>query len=177
MSNVLLKSVTKMKHFATLIFVLAFGISAAHGQGIGVELGPKLGFDVAGDVEEPFIGVDARLTTSLPVIINPVFDYYFAEENLTIWHIGVNALYEFGIDNEMFTPYAGGGLGITRWSVDVDTGFGDFDSSDSSVGLNGVAGARFAVGNVNLFGQAQLTFGDIDVVALAVGALFALGGR
>ncbi len=164
-----------MKHVTTLVFVLVVGISAAHGQGIGVELGPKLGFDVAGDIEEPFIGVDARLTTSLPVIINPVFDYYFTEGDLTIWHIGVNALFEFGIDNEMFTPYAGAGLGITRWSVDAE--FRQFDESDSSVGLNGVGGARFAVGNVNLFGQAQLTFGDFDVFALAVGALFALGGN
>lgn len=165
-----------MKHFTALFVVLLLAVPAAHAQ-IGVELGPKLGFDVAGDIEEPFIGVDARLTSTLPVIINPTFEYYFTEGDLTVWQIAANALYEFGIDNEMFTPYAGAGLSLTRWSIDVDTGFGDFDASDSSVGLNGVAGARFGVGGVDLFGQAQLTFGDFDLVGLSVGALFGLGGN
>ena len=165
-----------MKNIVTVFAILWLVVPAAYSQ-VGIELGPKLGFDVAGDVEEPFIGLDARFSTTLPVIINPTFDYYFTEENFTLWQIALHALYEFGVANEMFTPYAGGGISLTRSSFDLpdDPFFDDIDASDSSVGLNGIAGAKFPVGGVDLFGQVQLTVGDVDMVALAVGALFSLG--
>lgn len=169
-----------MKHFIALVAAagmsLCLSVSAVNAQGIAVEIGPKLGFDVGGDVEELFVGADARFRTSLPVVLNAAFDYYFAEENLTIWQLGLHALYEFNIDNQAFTPYAGGGVGFTRFSFDVDTVFGDFGASTTDTGLNGIAGARFDVGGVDVFGQAQLTFGDVDIIALAVGALFSIGG-
>lgn len=164
-----------MKHFTAIVAVLILSVSAANAQGVSVELGPKLGFDVAGDIEEFFVGVDSRFRTSLPVVLNAAFDYYFAEENITVWQLGLNALYEFQVDNQEFVPYAGAGIGITRYSVDVDGPFG-FDASTTDTGVNGIAGARFPIGGVDLFGQAQITIGDIDIIGLSAGALFGLGG-
>ena len=115
------------------------------------QLGPRIGIDV-GDVEELFIGADARIDAeSLPVTINPTFDFYFTDDPLTFWGLSANALYPFGVDNEAFTPYAGAGLGLYRTSVDdqeVDTPFGDVTvegGSSTDVGLNLLFGAEFAV--------------------------------
>lgn len=166
-----------MKHLTAVVVALMLSVGAAKAQGITVELGPKVGFDVAGDIEELFVGADARFRTSLPVVLNAAFDYYFTESELTVWQLGLNALYEFGIDNEVFTPYAGAGLGITRFSVDIDTPIGDFNSSSTEAGINLIGGARMEMGTVGLFGQAQLTFGDPDIIGLAAGVLFSLGGN
>lgn len=87
----------------------------------------------------------------------------------------------FGIDNEAFTPYAGGGLGITRVSADevqVDTRFGTVTSGDDSnteVNLNIIVGAEFPLDSFTPFVQAQFGIGgDIDRFNIAGGLLFNL---
>jgi len=122
--------------------LLSFGLLApgtAEAQ-TSVQLGPRLGIPV-GDLEEGtsvFIGADLRLhNESLPVVPNASFDYYFTDaDEFSVFAVDLNALYEFGVDNEAFTPYAGGGLGITRSSFDGTTGSVD----DTDVGINLVGG-------------------------------------
>lgn len=113
-----------------------------------IAIGPRVGID-AGDVEEPFIGADVRIgLTGSPISINPTFDYYFVDDPETFWSLSTNALYRFGINNEVFAPYSGVGAGLYRTSVDG----GD---SSTNLGLNALFGAEFLVGSVRPFVEAQ----------------------
>lgn len=146
-----------------------------------VQLGPRITLDV-GDISDAFggdfaIGADVRINpASLPVKGSGAFDFYFAEEDITVFTIDLNVLYPFGIDNEVFTPYAGGGIGITRVSIDVDTGFGTFSGDDTDVGLNLVGGAEFNLeSSLTPFVQGQFTVGgDADRFGITGGVLFTL---
>ena len=166
-----------MKTCTTLaVLFVVIGISTARAQ-TSFEIGPRVGFDLAGDVEELFLGADARIgVASLPVLLNGTFDYYLVD-NYDLWQLSLNALYEFGVDNQAFTPYAGGGLGITRYSFDIDSEFVDLDTSSTDVGLNIIGGAIFELGNLKPFAQAQITFGDFDLFSIAGGLLFSIGGQ
>ena len=166
--------------------LLSFGLLApgtAEAQ-TSVKFGPRLGIPV-GDVSDIggnlYLGADARFDTdALPVVLNPSVDFYFVDEvegtsvDQSVFAIDLNALYEFGVDNEAFTPYAGGGIAITRFSVDDDGVFpGDPDETD--VGLNVVGGARFPLGSVEPFAQLNAVVGgDIDRLGLTGGILFSL---
>ena len=109
-----------------------------------IRLGPRLGVDF-GDADALFIGADARIDTpALPVTINPTFDVYFIDPGSLI-SISGNALYSFGISNQVFDPYAGGGLGV--YSAENST----------ALGLNFIFGAEFDVGGVQPFAEAQVS--------------------
>lgn len=141
------------------------------------KLGPRVILDV-GDVSDAGgdfgIGADVRIQIpSLPVQGNGSFNYYFTDDPYTIFAIDLNAVYPFGVDNQSFTPYAGGGLGITRVSADINTGFGSVDASDTDIGLNLVGGAEFNAGNVTPFVEGQFTVGgDWNRFGITGGLLF-----
>ncbi|ACY49567.1 outer membrane protein [Rhodothermus marinus] len=168
-----------MRHAALLLTALFF-VTVAKAQvpsPVTFELGPRVGYDIGGDVEEAFVGVDARLgVMALPIDFQATFDYYFMEENVTFWQLGLNALLGFG-PGIVFTPYVGAGLGIARTSVSADLGdFGEFSASDTDTGINLIGGARFGVGPIRPFVQAQVTvLGDVDLVTIAGGLLFKFG--
>ena len=176
-----IKPVCTMKKLTAFVLLfgmlVGFGVQQAQAQ-TKIQLGPRLGFDLAGNVEEFFLGADSRFVfPNFPVTLNGALDYYFAD-NFDIWQLSFNALYEFGVDNQSFTPYAGAGIGISRVSVDLDLGaFGGFDGSDTDFGLNLIGGATFGQGNLTPFAQAQITFGDVELFALAGGILFTIGGN
>jgi hypothetical protein len=161
--------------------LLGFGLlgpGTANAQ-TSVQLGPRLGIPV-GDLEDAtslYIGADVRIhSENLPVVPNASFDYYFTDvDELSIFTVDLNALYEFGVDNEAFTPYAGGGLAITRTSFDAASGGFAISSDDTEVGLNLVGGARFPLGNIEPFAQLNATLGgDLQRLGVTGGLLFNL---
>ncbi len=176
---------------ASFFLVLGLVVPTATQAQTSVKIGPRLGIPL-GDVSDAggnlFFGADARIgSEGLPVQINPSFDYYLLDDRTlngqdvgqTIIAVDVNALYEFGIDNEAFTPYAGGGLAITRTSVEEQTFSNQFGSvtvggaSDTDVGLNIVGGARFPLGSVEPFAQLNATLGgDVQRLGITGGLLF-----
>jgi hypothetical protein len=90
----------------------------------------------------------------------------------SVFTIDLNALYEFGVDNEVFTPYAGGGIGITRVSIDENL---PFREDETDVGLNVVGGARFPLESVEPFVQLNaLVGGDYDRLGITGGLLISL---
>lgn len=135
------------------------------------ELGPRIGYEVdAWDALS--IGADARLAMgALPVRINPYVDYYFTDDvgdrTTSLMQLGINALYEFGIANQAFTPYAGAGLAVTRWN----NGF----TTDTNPGLNLIFGSKFGFGSVRPFVQGDITIGDRDFFNVRGGVLFPIG--
>lgn len=171
-----------MKRLAVLTAILFLGIGltaplTAQAQ-TNFKVGPRLGIPL-GDLADGtslFFGADARLTTdALPVVPNVSFDYYSTDaDNFSVYAVDLNALYEFGIDNQSFVPYAGGGIGITNTSVDVQTQTGTRSVSNSDTALNLVGGARFPLQSVEPFVQLNATLGgDAQRLGLAGGVLFA----
>lgn len=160
---------------ATILFlVTVFSTVPTAGAQARIEASPRLGFDLVGDVEEFFVGLDARIRlVAAPVILNPAFDYYFTEGNLNVYQFSANVLYPIRYPG--MRPYVGAGIGISRISLDRDgRRFGTFERSDTDVGLNLIAGAVFRTGNMRPFVQGQITFGDLDLFTVAGGLLFRL---
>lgn len=157
--------------FAVLLLLAA----TPEAQAQVIDLGVRGSYEVD-DIESPALGADLRISTiGLPVVINPAFDYYFLDEDdfgdASFFQFTVNALYEFGYENRLFTPYAGPGLSISRYSADEDLVGGDVDNTD--LGINLLAGARFGLGSLTPFIQAQFALGgDIEPAAISAGLLF-----
>lgn len=135
-----------MKRFAILLTALFLVLalpSEAQPQ-TSLQIGPRVGMDV-GDIEEPFVGLDARITSvRLPLVINPTFDYYFVGENTTFWSLSGNLLYPFGADDRAFTFYAGAGLGIYRFSVEGNVPNLPFREGTTDVGANFLLGTMIS---------------------------------
>lgn len=161
-----------MKKRLTLVLMLGVGLVGGFQEAQAqVEVGPRIGFDIVGDVEELFLGADARVhLLAVPLQINGAFDFYFTDEMFDEFvQFSINALYEFGVANAAFTPYAGGGLGISSSERKGS------NNRRTDVGLNVIGGAVFSAGNLRPFAQAQITFGDPDLFTLGGGLLFTIG--
>lgn len=158
------------------LFLLSAAAQAQVPSPVTFELGPRVGYDIGGDVEETFLGVDARLgIMALPIDFQATFDYYFTEENKTFWQLSLNALLSFG-PGIVFTPYVGAGLGIARISSRISIDMGILSASDTDMGVNLIGGARFGMGPLRPFVQAQVTMlGDVELVTIAGGLLFKFG--
>lgn len=173
----------RLRHLIALTLLLIVP-TAAEGQ-TSTKIGPHLGVPV-GEVSEVggnlFFGGEARVkTVALPVVINPSLDYYLMGDRplgrrqvgQSLLRVDVNALYEFGGKEEVFTPYAGGGLGITRYSYDADPRIAP--SEDTEVGLNIVGGGRLQLGRVEPFAQLNAAvLDDWDRLGLTTGILLRL---
>lgn len=150
----------------------------------GLKLGPRIGLpfgdvsDIGGNL---YFGAEARVglgSLPAPVTLNPFFDFYltddFAGSSLSVFAVDLNGLYEFSIEDAPAVPYAGGGIAITRISVDVQTqGPIAVDPSSTEVGLNLVGGARFPLGSVEPFAEFNFAAGA-ERIGLTGGLLFSL---
>jgi opacity protein-like surface antigen len=138
----------------------------------GFEIGPRVTIDV-GDIEEVALGADVRYDLServdAPIQLNGAFDYYFAGDvgnaDATIYTIDLNGHYMLPTE-ATFSPYVGGGLGITSSEV------GNVSNTDT--GINLVGGVEFDTGSFQPFVQGQITLGDLDRIGITGGLLFAL---
>lgn len=162
-----------MKRVTTLLLLaILFGMGASDAMA-QIALGPRAGLGL-GDVEDPYLGVEARFDApSLPVQISASGDYYLLEgDGASLFQLTANGIYEFGIDNEMFTPYAGAGLSIGMFSFDSE-----FLDDQTDLALHALGGAVFQVESFRPFVQAEFTLGgDWDFFGITGGLLFSLGG-
>ena len=137
-----------------------------------------------------FLGGQGRFHLSgMPVVLNPGFDYYLEGINdVAVFQFNGDVLFPFGVDNRVFTPYAGVGIAVTRVSFKPDEVIlGNLlESEETDVGLNVVGGAEFGSGSARPFVQARITLGkhlafvneDGDSgpgYALLAGILFRIG--
>ena len=165
---------------AVLALILVLPMQETHAQ-TKIELGPSVGYEINA-WEAVSAGADARIhLASLPVSINPTFEYYFVGDqglgddvSYTVFQLSANAIYEFDIENDALTPYAGAGLGYTRASVSADSEYGSFSLGGSDVGLNLLGGATFQTGNLKPFVQGKFTLSDGNLFGISGGLLFSL---
>lgn len=115
-------------------------------------VGLFLGYDFA-DINDPFLGVDARLyfgldglVEGLSLVANPALNLFLISE-ATLIQLDANALARMPLDLP-FVPYAGLGLAVTYWSF--------FEDSDLNLTFNPlIVGGDLEISD-NLGGFAQL---------------------
>ncbi|MBU0742312.1 hypothetical protein KKA85_14050 [bacterium] len=120
-----------------LIGLLAAG-SAFAGNPIGVRAG------LSSSPDQFFVGGQMYLTELSPDLwLVPKVDAGFGDDFTFIYVFGT-VLYSFSTtDMGGFTPYAGGGAGLTFWSWEVPAGWsGVVDDSGSEFGITGIAGLK-----------------------------------
>lgn len=160
-----------MKRYIPILLLAALvgTASSAHAQ---FQIGPRVGYDL--ETDDLVLGVDARFALNnpaLPLIIAPAFDYYFIDsDDVSFYALDLNVLYPFGISNQVFTPYAGAGLGVGFSRIEI----ADETESETNLGFNLVGGAVFGFGSIRPFAQVRLTLGDADLATLHGGLLFSL---
>jgi len=156
-----------MPYRSALLLVALLLASTAPATAQSIDLGPRFGVDVD-TVNEAYVGLEARITAPvLPVTLNPGFDVYFVEGGKSFLTFDANVLLPLGIDNQLFTPYTGAGLVVTREAN---------GATDTSAGVQVLAGAAFGFGNLRPFVQAKASFGaSPDLASLSGGLLFRLG--
>lgn len=163
----------KLITLSSLAILLLFSQPLDSHAQAAIDVGIRGGGDL-GDVQELFVGAEVRVSTFvLPVIIAPGVNYYFVEEG-TYLQFDANALYEFGIDNQVFTPYAGAGVGVT-YAGDVVHGEGDdlFIADGTDIGLNILFGLYLGTGQLRPYAQVRTKlFGDYNVTTAAAGVLY-----
>lgn len=168
-----------MRNASILAFLLTILIVAlppgVNAQDVDLKIGPRATLEL-GDLEniaDFAIGADVRgEIADFPVDLHGAFSFYFADDPWTVFSVDLNAVFPFELEDRNIKPYAGGGLGFTRLSIDSNqTGiFGG--SSSTEVGLNLVGGVEFELDNITPFAQAQFTTGTPDRFGLTGGILF-----
>lgn len=154
-----------MKHLAILLLLAGALIFGARVSSAQHQIGLNVGYNL--DAEEWFAGGQFRfMPAGLPIRINPSVETYFIS-NLTMLQFDVNAIYPFGADNVVFTPYAGGGLGLSYAKVS------NFPANTDAA-LNLVAGANFGMGRMQPFTEARIAIGDGTTVSVRGGLLIGL---
>ena len=134
-----------------------------------IDIGLRGGYEV--EQQSPVIGMEARVNSlSLPFIFNPSFDYYLSSEDPgdVDFQFDLDALFPFGNNNQVFTPYAGGGFSLQYSSDDASEDNTDF-------GFNGVGGALFNIeGSLRPFVQARVTIAGSTYTNVTGGILLQL---
>jgi hypothetical protein len=96
------------------------------------------------------------------------FDWFFPSLG-NYFEINVNALYPVAIASmPKLRPYVGGGLNIAHSSWDVVI----VSYSSTDIGLNALAGARFALGKFSTFAEAKIELSGGEQFAVTFGVLF-----
>jgi hypothetical protein len=175
----------------SLVVVLFAGFAAARAPAVradtGVQLGARGGVQLLDDDAlrhqgAPFAGAEARFSFELsPLIVALSFDHFFVEDR-TLFQVGANALYDLPIGHAFLYPYAGAGVGVTRFALPEMAGAAssNADSNGTRMGLNLVGGLRFdhaALPVARPFAQVAATVGPIDLLTVVGGILFELDGR
>lgn len=148
-----------MNRTALLVTLLAMLIA---GQALAMQpIGARAGLSSSPD--QIFVGGQMYLTELSPNLwLVPKVDAGFGD-NFTFIYVFGTVLYSF-VDTDMggFTPYAGGGLGLTFWSWDTEIEW--LEASGSDFGITGIAGMKKMLASGNEFGF-ELELGLSDYTA------------
>lgn len=161
---------------ALVTLAVAVGPTLAEADA-GVQVGARSGVELL-DESALYLGADLRLSFELsPLTVSLTFDHFFVADGETLFQVGANALYDLPIPSSFLYPYAGAGMGVTRFAFpegsDVE------DDNGMRIGLNLIGGVRFEHAGLPVarpFVQVTGTLGPIDLFTIGGGVLFELGG-
>jgi len=133
-----------------------FGANVSWGDDTDIGLGARLKFGLG------------SLTTRSNVEGRVTFDYFFPD-GFDYWQVTGDGIYQIAPTGSV-APYLGGGLGLSRSSVDVSPGF---SGSSTDFFLNLIGGLKFKpLGNIRPFAEARFQIGDGSQLVLAGGVFF-----
>lgn len=165
------------------VVLLVAGLASRGAQAdVGVQVAPHAGAAISNDVH-PYVGLDLRLTApSSPLTVQPTFDYVF-DEHQTLYHIGLNLLYEVPVAFPL-KPYFGVGVNYSSFVLNKPSAPSMSAESRSSVddeghrlGLTLLAGARLDLPWVSPFFQVSKGIGELDALAVGGGLAVKLRER
>ena len=174
------------KFFTTTLLALALLCFAQTSAQAQIGLSAHAGYDI--DFEELFIGADVIFPIEVGenlILANPSLDFYPFIDNVTVFVVNADALYNLLEVAETYPFLVGAGLGFRRFSYDFadevndNPFFDDFvDDSDTDVILNLLAEVQMLREDSNLtpYGRVRLAVGDGTGLALIVGVRLGLGG-
>ena len=165
----------KIRVIAAAALVLAIALPVqAHAQWAVSTHG---GYDV--DAKEILIGAGVEFSipgvaiSGVPLTFAPGFDYYPGIDGASFFVMDFDAHYPFQAKG--ITPYIGGGMYVSRVSINIP-GLGG-SVSDTNVGLNLSGGASFGSSSkVRPFTEAHLRMGNGSTLLLKGGLTIQLGG-
>ncbi|WP_018626305.1 outer membrane beta-barrel protein [Niabella aurantiaca] len=142
-------------------------IEDAKAADIGVQVGPQAGVSLSKN-NNAYVGLSLRLTSSgSPLTIQPTFQYVFAE-NQTLYHLGINLLYEFPFTSRI-KPYLGTGVNLSSFKLKAPPTNLNIDDQGSRLGMNLIAGIRFNFPWVSPYLQVKKNLGEFDGTFLGGG--------
>lgn len=163
----------KIRVIAATALALAIALPVqAHAQWA---INTRGGYDV--DAKEILIGAGVEFSipgvaiSGVPLTFAPGFDFYPGIDGVSYFVMDFDAHYPFQAKG--ITPYIGGGMYVSRVSVDIPS-FGSV--SDTNVGLNLNGGASFGTSSkVRPFTEARLRMGNGSTFILKGGLSIQLG--
>lgn len=139
---------------------------------IGLQLGPQVGVSLSND-NDAYAGLSMRLTSSgSPLTIQPTFRYVFAEDQ-TLYHIGINLLYEFPPVSRI-QPYLGTGVNFSSFSLKKPPVNLTADDQGYRIGMNLIAGVRLNLPWVSPYLQVTKSVGEFDAFFVGGGVELSL---
>ena len=163
-----------MKKFVLVCFAIALVPAAALAQSggtgpVATAWGPRLGFSsgpdqfvVGAQLDFGEVAPDFTITPNVELGVG---------DNTTSFAINGDMHYHFRIQNSLWRPYVGGGIGITHFSVDTPRG----DFSDTDVGAAAIVGAIVPTqSGSRFFVEGKIGLGDIADFKMLVGWNFRL---
>lgn len=132
------------------------------------QVGPLLGVNL--DKDELLLGAVGRLNlSSLPITLNPGFEFYPGLDSGSLFVINFDVQYQ--LEAQTVEPYVGGGISWARSSPDVG-------NASSDVGLNVKGGVSFSpASRTHPYVEAVLNFADgSEALIFKAGFLFTIGG-
>ena len=158
--------------------IVASAVPPAAAADTGFYASPRTGVET----QHADLAVGAELMLAFdasPLRIRPAFDYYFAGD-LTLFHVGIDALYAVS-GPRLFAPYAGVGIGVTRFSGNDEGDPGGDpaamgDSHGGRVALDLIGGVCFDLPVVAPYVEVSAALSAIDLVTVAAGLRFRIDG-
>lgn len=151
---------------------VAFGPQVSYGTDSDLGVGARVELPVGGMITQ-----DAgSMMAGLKAIGS--FDWFFldcdddafggVEVDCSYWEANVNGAVPFVIEGQGFSPYLGAGLNIAQVAVEV----GDFDESETEIGVNILGGLNFPLGGLAAFAEGRIELGGGEQFVISAGVLF-----
>jgi hypothetical protein len=147
----------------------AAALAQSRGGPVATAWGPRLGFSSGPD--QFVVGAQLDFGEVAPdLTITPNVELGVGD-NTTTFAMNGDLHFHFRVNNSLWRPYVGGGLGITHFSVDTPVG----DFSDTDVGAAAIVGAIVPTqSGSRFFLEGKIGLGDIADFKALVGWNFRL---
>lgn len=161
---------------ATEVQAQRFGAEIGIADDFGLGIGPRFTTEIEafGDDEDSLLK-DLRAMIDALYYVDPISGC----DQCSAWEINANGAVPIEVGDGDLDVYVGGGLNVTRFSIDtgVDLPGFSFDASSTDLGVNLLGGLNFDLGSFDAFAEAGFTLGGGEQFGIKGGILVGGGGN